>query len=354
MEFRRLLLALIFACFGLALGGCPSATGVDDSSSEADDEEVSNLGGEIKIDGSSTVFPISEAAATKFRKVYPEVKVAVGSKGTGGGFKLFTQGDSDISDASRPIKQEEFEACKANGVNFIEIPIAYDGLTIAVNPKNEFVNELSVDQLKKLFLAGGAKTWKEVDESWPNREIKFFAPGTDSGTYDYFKEIVVGKDEAAQMRGDMSLSEDDSILVKGVSGEDNAIGFFGAAYYFKNKDRLKAVKIIDPVTSAAVEPTPETIESGKYHPFSRPLFIYVSTKSLDRLEVQEFVNFYVENAGPLSTEVGYVALPAELYQHALKNLSEENTGTHYLNAESKKPEGSLTEIFTAENLYDSK
>ncbi|MCA9219289.1 MAG: PstS family phosphate ABC transporter substrate-binding protein [Planctomycetales bacterium] len=343
-------LLLFVGCTAEGPGG---SEGDGSSGSPETSGEVSNLGGEVRVDGSSTVYPISEAVATRFRDGYPNVNVSVGFQGTGGGFKRFTQGDCDISDASRPIKKSEFAACQEHGVKFIEVPVAYDGLTIVVNPKNTFVEQLTVDELKKIFLASGAaKTWHDVNEAWPEEEIKLFAPGTDSGTYDYFKEVVLGKDEGAEMRGDMSLSEDDSILVKGVAGEDHAIGFFGAAYYFSNTDKLKAVKIVNPDTGAAVAPATDTIESGEYAPFSRPLFIYVSVKSLERLEVQEFVDFYLQNAAATAAEVGYVALPDALNTAAQATFNQRKTGTVYLNAEGDKPSGSLTDLYKIENLHD--
>ena len=192
------------------------------------------LAGKIDIDGSSTVYPITEAAAAAFKKIYDNVNITVGKSGTGGGMKSFDSGETDISDASRPIKGKEFKACKDNNVSFIEIPIAYDGLTIVVHKENDFLNELTVEQLKTIFLSDkAAKTWKEVNPDWPDKEIKIFAPGTDSGTFDYFKEVVAGKEGA--IRPDMSTSENDDVLVNGVAGDVSAIGFFGAAYYFQNR-----------------------------------------------------------------------------------------------------------------------
>lgn len=223
-----------------------------------------DLAGKIRIDGSSTVYPISEMAAASFKKLFPKVSISLGQSGTGGGFKRFSVGDCDISDASRPIKASELEACRANGISFIELPVAYDGLTIVVNPKCTFIKSLSVDQLRKIFLAdGAARTWKDVDSSWPNQTIKVFAPGTDSGTFDYFKEVLVGT-TSVSMRGDMSTSEDDSILVNGVTGDPNAIGFFGAAYYFQNQDKLRAIPIVNPDNGQAVAPNAKTIEDGSY------------------------------------------------------------------------------------------
>jgi phosphate transport system substrate-binding protein len=276
-------------------------------------QDLENLRGSIKIDGSSTVYPITEAVAEEFAEVAPRVRVTVGISGTGGGFKRFTVGETDISDASRPIKKKEHDASVSSGVEYIEIPVAYDGLSVVVNPANYWVDKLTVDDLKRIFLDGSpVKTWKDVRSDWPAVAVTVYAPGTDSGTFDYFKEVVAGK--TGSIRSEMSVSEDDNVLVRGVAGDDGAIGFFGCAYYFENKDKLKVVPIVNPETNAAVTPKPETIESGDYAPFSRPLFIYVSRKSADRREVEAFVNFYLEEGPALAEEVGYVKLPREIYK----------------------------------------
>tara|TARA_B110000495_G_scaffold201316_1_gene218485 strand:+ start:2735 stop:3877 length:1143 start_codon:yes stop_codon:yes gene_type:complete len=307
------------------------------------------LRGKIEIDGSSTVYPITEAAAAAFKKVYPRVNVTVGKSGTGGGFKRFNTGEIDISDASRPIKDKEFNACRSNKVGFIEIPIAYDGLTIVAHKDNTFLETLTIAQLKAIFLSDqAAKTWSEIDPAWPAAEIKIFAPGTDSGTFDYFKEIVAGKEGA--IRPDMSTSENDDVLVNGVAGDANAIGFFGAAYYFQNKDKLKAIKIVNPKSGKAVLPTDATIESGTYAPFSRPLFIYVNQNSINKVQVEKFVDFYLANAANFSRSVGYVALPESVYEQAYKNFLDENVGTHYLTEKMEKRSGPVTEVYIADNL----
>lgn len=332
----------------IGLVHCPVSSG----------QGIKDLQGTINIDGSSTVAPITIQADASFRNVCPKVKVPVGVSGTGGGFKRFTKGETDISDASRPIKYEEFQACKENGVSFYEIPVAYDGLTIAVSKDNNFIEELTIDDLKKIFLATkkdksfvNAKTWNEVNPQWPDKPIKIFAPGTDSGTFDYFKEVVAGKTYA--IRDDMSPSEDDNVLVQGIANTDGAIGFFGASYYFSNRDKLKAVKIVNPATNEAVEVSAENIESGKYAPFSRPLFIYVNAKSAKRPEVRTFVQHYLENANELAAKVKYVGLPAELNEAAKAHLKKRMTGTHYWHMEDGKAvkrEGSLKEIYIKENL----
>ena len=313
--------------------------------------------GKVEIDGSSTVYPISEAAAAAFSKKYPNVQVNVGVSGTGGGFKRFTVGGTDISDASRPIKKEEFEAAKNSGVQFIEVPVAYDGLTLVVHKDNDFVNKLTLDEIKKIFTtAGSAKTWAEVRQGWPNEEIQIFAPGTDSGTFDYFKEVVVGK-SGGSLRNDMSTSEDDNVLVTGVSGSPYSVGFFGVAYYEENKDKLRSVSVVNPKTGDAVSPTPQTIEDGTYAPFSRPLFIYVNAKSFKRPEVKQFVADYLKQAPSLAAKTGYVALPPSIYREAMGRCttylrSGGGVGTHYLTSDLEKRGGPVTEVYTANNLVN--
>ena len=333
------LLAVVFAIAFVCLSAAESFGQAD-------------LLGKVEIDGSSTVAPISSEAADLFGEISPKVAVSVGVSGTGGGFKRFTKGETDISDASRPIKQKEFAQCKENNVSFIELPVAYDGLTIIVSKQNEFVDKLTVDQLKLIFRDDMKVTkWSEVKEGWPETEIQIFAPGTDSGTFDYFKEVMVGKEEAA-IRSDMSVSEDDHIIVQGVANTANAIGFLGAAYYFENVDTLKAVPIVDPSTESeeGVMVSAETIESGEYAPFSRPLFIYVNAKSVRRPEVKKFVTFYLENAGELAEDVGYVGLPDEVQETVMTHFTEKMTGTHFIDAEGEKREGALPELYNAENL----
>jgi phosphate transport system substrate-binding protein len=308
----------------------------------------SELSGTIEVDGSSTVAPISTAAASMFGEEYKKVKIPIGVSGTGGGFKRFTKGDIDISDASRPIKDAEFAACKEHNVEFIELPIAYDGLTIAVNKQNTWVRQLTVDQLKKIFLADAAvKTWDQLDPSWPKDQIKIFSPGTDSGTFDYFKEVVAG--EQGSIRSDMSVSEDDNNLVQGIASTKSAIGFFGCAYYFENTDKLRAVPIVN-ASGKAVLPDSATIASGDYSPFSRPLFLYVNAKSSRRPEVKLFVKFYLENAADIADSVGYVGLPDEVSEMAAKHFENRLVGTHYWTQDGKRREGSLEEVYQESNL----
>ncbi|MCA9159677.1 MAG: PstS family phosphate ABC transporter substrate-binding protein [Planctomycetales bacterium] len=310
------------------------------------------LAGKIRIDGSSTVYPISEAVAAAFKKLFPSVSISLGQSGTGGGFKRFSVGDCDISDASRPIKATEFEACRSNDISFIEIPVAYDGLTVVVNPKCTFIPSLTVDQLRKIFLAdGAARTWKDVNGAWPGRPIKVFAPGTDSGTFDYFKEVLAGT-APVSMRADMSTSEDDSILVNGVTGDPNAIGFFGAAYFFQNLDKLRAIPIVNPDSGEPVSPNAQTIEDGSYAPFSRPLFIYLNHQSINQAQVEQFVEYYLAMAGTFAERVGYVPLPEQVYQTAMTNFLDENLGTHYLNGRLEKRSGPLISIYRTENRVE--
>jgi phosphate transport system substrate-binding protein len=277
----------------------------------------STLSGNIEIDGSSTVYPITEAVAEEFMKLYPEVNVTVGVSGTGGGFKRFVVGEIDISDASRPIKEEEIEKAKQNGIEFIELPVAYDGITVVVNKENDWVDSLTIEELKKIWSPDSKVTkWSDIRPGWPEQRINLYGPGTDSGTFEYFTEAVNGK--AGESRFDYTASEDDNVLVQGVSQDKYALGYFGFAYYLENKDRLKAVKIDS--GTGPVEPTMETIREGTYKPLSRPIFIYVSKKSLERPEVKEFVKFYMENAGKLASEVGYVPMAENVYEDNLAKL----------------------------------
>jgi len=311
-----------------------------------------SLKGEVMIEGSSTVEPISLKAKEEFKNKFSAVNVSVSGQGTGNGFKALAKGECDVSDASRPIKSKELKLCQDAGVKFYEIPVAYDGLTIVVNKKNDFVNSLTVEQLKKIFREDMAvKTWKDVDESWPDKKITIFAPGIASGTHDYFIEVI-GKKDNKGMRSDgqTTKSEDDKTLVTGVKQDETAIGFFGYSYFEANKNELKAVPIVNPKTNEAVTPSIETIESGEYAPFSRPLLIYANAENYERAEVQEFVDFYVANAAMLAKEARYVALPQSIYDAARTNIDSGKTGTHFLDAEGEKRSGGLTKVFVPENL----
>ena len=266
----------------------------------------------IKIDGSSTVYPITEAVAEEFQRS-KGVKVTVGESGTGGGFKKFCRGETDISDASRPISQKEIDACKEAGVQYIELPIAYDALTVVVNGKNDWVKQLTVAELKKIWEPGSSvKSWKQVNASFPDKPINLYGPGTASGTFDYFTEAVNGKAKAS--RTDYTPSEDDNVLVQGVTGNAGGLAYFGLAYYLENKDKLRAIPIVAKDSTKAVLPSAETVMDGTYQPLSRPLFIYVNaTAAAFKPEVKAFVNYYLENAPVLVKEVKYVPLPAADY-----------------------------------------
>ena len=282
----------------------------------------------IKIDGSSTVYPITEAMAEEFQKAQ-KVKVTVGESGTGGGFKKFCRGEIDIADASRPILQKEIDACKEAGIQYIELPIAYDGLTVVVNGKNDWVKSLSVDQLKKIWNSGSSvKNWKDVNPAYPDKKMGLYGPGTASGTFDYFTEAINGKKGAH--RTDYTPSEDDNVLVQGVSGNAGGIAYFGYAYYEENKDKLRAIPISPKAGAVAVMPSPESVKDGSYQPLSRPLFIYVNaTAAAFKPEVKAFVNFYLENAPTLVKEVKYVPLPTEDYTAVKAHFKGMKPGTGF-------------------------
>ncbi|CCQ89621.1 Phosphate ABC transport system, periplasmic binding protein [Nitrospina gracilis 3/211] len=272
------------------------------------------LRGTVRIDGSSTVFPISEAVAEEFSKNrdYARVRVTVGVSGTGGGFKKFTAGEIDINNASRPIKQNEIDRAKKNNLRYLELPIANDGLSVVINQANTWVDYLTTDELKKIWEPGSSvKTWADVRDGWPDKALRLYGPGTDSGTFDYFTETINGKSQAS--RADFTKSEDDNMLVKGVSGDKYALGFFGFAYFVENQDILKAVPIKEG-SKDPVLPTVETINQGTYSPLSRPVFIYVNVEAAMRPEAKAFIRFYLENAGPLSKEAGYIPLLDSMYR----------------------------------------
>ena len=282
----------------------------------------------VKIDGSSTVYPITEAVAEEFQKAEKNaIKVTVGISGTGGGFKKFCRGEIDISDASRPILKKEMEACAAAGIKYYELPVAFDALTVVINPKNAFIRQMTVEELKKLWepVAQGKVTrWNQVNPAWPDAPVKLFGAGSDSGTFDYFTEAVVGK--AKSSRGDYTASEDDNVLVQGVTQDANALGYFGYAYYAENTARLKAVPVVNP-KGKAVAPSMESVIDGSYEPLSRPIFIYVSEKAYQRAEVKKFVEFYMKHGAKLSKEVKYVPLPAKAYTGNIEHLQKGKLGT---------------------------
>lgn len=275
------------------------------------------LTGMVRIDGSSTVFPVTEAVAEEFQIANQGVRVTVGISGTGGGFKKFCSGETDISDASRPIKDSELEICRANGIDPVQVTVGYDGLAVLVHPDNTFAGCMTVDELKIIWEPGSPVThWNQVRSEWPEGELILYGPGTDSGTFDYFTEAIVGEEDAS--RPDFTASEDDNVLVQGIAGDRYALGYFGYAYYAENQDKLKLVAVDN--GSGCVQPTPETVQSGEYAPLSRPLFIYLSNTAMERPEVKAFVEFYLTNAGQLVPDVGYVPLSAEMYAGFLSQV----------------------------------
>jgi phosphate transport system substrate-binding protein len=305
-----------------------------DSADEDEDTPASSpvpqLSGAVSIDGSSTVFPITEAVAEEFRKVQKNVQVTVGVSGTGGGFQKFCNGETDISDASRPITAKEIEACTAKAIEYIELPVAYDALSVVVNPSNNWATCITVPELKTMWqpsAQGTVTTWAQVNPAWSaGGNLKLFGPGTDSGTFDYFTEHVNGK--AKDSRGDYTASEDDNVLVQGVAGDKSALGYFGLAYYLENKGKLKALTVSQTTGGACVEPSAATVENGTY-PLSRPLFIYVRKDAISKPQVKAFVDFYMANMAKLGAEVGYVKFPDNFYTLINARWTGQKVGTMY-------------------------
>jgi len=283
----------------------------------------------IKIDGSSTVYPITEAVAEDFQIAKRgKIRVTVGISGTGGGFKKFCRGEIDITDASRPIKQKEIDACKKAGVQYVEMPVAFDALTVVVSPKNSWIKKITIAELKKMWeptAQGKITKWNQINSTWPDTKFNLYGPGSDSGTFDYFTEAVVGK--AKSSRGDFAASEDDNVLVQGVSRDKNGIGFFGFAYFIENQKKLNAVAIDS--GKGGILPSAKTVENGTYQPLSRPIFIYVSIKSAERPAVKEFIDFYMKKGPALVKEVKYFPLPAKVYTLNLEHLKKKKIGTVY-------------------------
>jgi phosphate transport system substrate-binding protein len=274
--------------------------------------------GQVKIDGSSTVFPITEAVAEEFGAKFPKIRVTVGTSGTGGGFAKFAKGEIDINNASRTIKDNEAKTAKSHGVDFIAVPVAHDGVVIVVNKENTWAQKITTAELKKLWEPGSkVKTWKDLNPAYPAEKILLFGPGTDSGTFDYFTEAINGKSQLS--RKDFTQSEDDNVLVNGVMGNKNALGYFGYAYYTSHKNKLRALPVDN--GKGAIEPNEKTINDESYAPLSRVVYIYVSKTSAKRSEVKEFVNFYIDNVSRLVSEVGYVPLPDAKYKTAKKDFS---------------------------------
>lgn len=280
----------------------------------------------VKVDGSSTVYPITEGIAEDFQKE-TKIKVTVGISGTGGGFKKFCRGEIDVQNASRPILQKEMEDCKKAGIDYIELPVAFDALTVVVSLRNDFVKQLTIDELKRMWepsAQGKVTNWNQINPAFPNRALKLFGAGADSGTFDYFTEAVVGK--AKSSRGDYTASEDDNVLVTGVSTEVGGIAYFGYAYYAENKNKIRSVSIVNK-DGKAIAPSEESVMNGSYNPLSRPIMIYVNAKSLDKPEVRRFVEEYMKNASKISKEVKYVPLPSKVYENNLKIMQNRRVGT---------------------------
>jgi phosphate transport system substrate-binding protein len=335
-------IALTFVVSACAGGGTDTSTEAPEGeTADAPAEGGGDLSGTIAIDGSSTVFPISEAMAEEFMAANPNVQVTVGTSGTGGGFEKFCNGETQISNASRIIEADEIAACEEAGIEFIEVPVAQDALTVVVNPENDWAECMTIEQLNTMWAPeaqGTVTNWNQVDPSFPDAPLALYGPGTDSGTFDYFTDVVNGEEGAS--RGDYTSSEDDNVIVQGVVGDPNAIGYFGYAYYEENADTLKAVQIDG--GEGCVAPSVETVLDGSYTPLSRPLFIYVSTAALDEPQVQEFVNFYVDEANAsLVEEVGYVPLGDELAPLVQARVENRTTGSAFADAPE---EASIPEI----------
>ncbi|WP_410512303.1 phosphate ABC transporter substrate-binding protein PstS family protein [Paenibacillus sp. BR2-3] len=323
------LVAILSLSFALAACGSGNNGATNTAETNAAQENTSNAGqsntsetalsGTIEIDGSSTVYPITEAVAEEFGKENKDVRVTVGVSGTGGGFKRFAAGETAISNASRPIKDEEAELAKTNGIEYIELEVAYDGLSVLVNPENDWVDYLTTKELNEIFKPGSTvKQWSDVRSGWPAEDIKIFSPGADSGTFDYFTETINDEAQASRNDAQVTFSEDDNTLVQGVEGEKYALGYFGFAYFEENQDKLKLVPIDG--GKGPISPSAETINDGTYAPLSRPLFIYVNKAFLDKPEVKAFVDFYMSHAADLSEEVGYIRLPQEMYDAGIAKL----------------------------------
>lgn len=284
--------------------------------------EEGALSGTVELDGSSTVYPITEAVAEEFQRMHPATRVTVGISGTGGGFKRFCGGETDISDASRPIKDSERAQCEQAGITFHEIRIAWDGLSVVTHPSNDFVDCLTVDELKRVWQPGSTiRNWSQVRSGFPDKRLTLYGPGTDSGTFDYFTEEIAG--EVGASRADFTASEDDNVLVQGVQSDPGALGYFGFAYYEENADRLRLLGVDG--GGGCVQPTVQTIESGEYRPLSRPLFLYVSDKGLAKPQVRAFLEFALTEGAELVRQVGYIGLRPDQYQEELAKLPADTT-----------------------------
>lgn len=313
MNFKRILSMILAIGLGLSLSGC-----------------FKSYEGKIYIDGSSSVYPLTEAVAEEFRYHKPDIRVTVGVSGTGGGFKKFLRGETDISNASRPISPAELRESRENGIEFIEIPVCYDGMAVVVNPRNSFVDELTVEELRTMWgpeSQGKVTKWSQVRDGWPDQPLKLYGAGTSSGTFDFFTEAINGR--AKSSRGDYTASEDDNVLVQGISSDPNGLGYFGLAYYRENKSKLKLVGIRAHADAPLVYPSDSTVSEGIYKPLSRPEFIYVNKKAMDKPYVREFLRFYLANAAVLATEVGYVPLSAHTYTLCVQRVEQQITGSMF-------------------------
>jgi phosphate transport system substrate-binding protein len=315
----------------LILAGCGSGGGSTATSGSGSSSPSADLSGNISIDGSSTVYPISQAVAEGFMDSNGGVNVTVSESGTGGGFKKFVNGELDITGASRPIEPEEVEAAKANGIEFIELPVAFDGLSVVVHPSNDWADSLTVEELKAIWSPDSKiNNWKDVRAGFPDVPMKLFGAGTASGTFEYFTEAIVQKKKSS--RSDYQASENDNTLVQGVAGDKGGLGYFGYAYYIENKDKLKIVKIDG--GKGPIEPTEATINDGTYAPLSRPLFIYINRKSMDRPEVKAFAKFLLSAEGrPFIKETGYIELPETAYTMATQHVDDMKVGTRFQGTE---------------------
>ncbi|MBM3358068.1 MAG: PstS family phosphate ABC transporter substrate-binding protein [Betaproteobacteria bacterium] len=285
----------------------------------------------VRIDGSSTVYPVAEAVAEEFQKAKRgRIRVTVGISGTGGGFKKFCRGEIDITNASRPITRKEMDDCRAAGIRYLEMPVAFDALTVVINPRNMWARNLTIAELKAMWepaAQGKITNWRQVNPKWPDAPLKLFGPGADSGTFEYFTEAVTGTSKAS--RGDFTASEDDNVLVQGVSRDVNALGYFGFAYYIENRDKLLAAAVVPRAGKPGVAPSLETVMNGTYQPLARPVFIYVSARAAQKQEVREFVEFFNRNADKLVKEVKYIPLPASAYAYNLDTLAKMRAGTKF-------------------------
>lgn len=339
-------LVLTALTLGACGGGEQAGTGEPQMSGSPAASGGEQITGVVAIDGSSTVGPISQALAEEFQGANPEAQVSVGTSGTGGGMKKFCAGEIDIADASRPIKAEEIETCEKAGIQFVELPVALDGIAVVVSKENTFAQCLTVDELKKAWepaATGKVTNWNQVKSDFPNQPMKLYGPGTDSGTFEYFTEAIVG--EAKSSRTDYTPSEDDNVLVQGVSGDPGALGYFGVGFYEENQDRLNLVQVKNPETGACTAPVPlDSVVNGTYAPLSRPLFIYVSKKALDeKPAVKAFVESYLDNSKSIVGDVGYVPLPDEAYTKAKELVATAKTGSAFQDYE---PGTSITEAMS--------